>query len=260
MWSNMKSKIINIPRRYVKEEWGGTETVVLETSKELLKKGYDVKIFTSMALSNKINENVFDMPVNRFSYTYTRLGLSSKSKTLLDKRGGDLYSLPLFLKILFSKNVKVIHLHTTGRLGMLGVIAAKLKKIPCVVSIHGGILDIPKEQMDELINPSKGTFNWGKPFDIILQTKKVLDKVDGIITVGEKERDLLSEKYPGKKIVFIPNGVDENKFINGSRDDFLKKFDLEKDSNIILTVASYNTQKNQKILIEAFKKLKENNN
>lgn len=252
----MKNVIINIPRRYVKEEWGGTETVVLETSNELKRKGFEVKIFSSLALSDKKNEEVFGIKVNRFNYTYTRLGLNRINKLLLDKRGGDLYSFSLFFRILFTKNVKVIHLHTTGRLGTLGRIAAKLKNIPCVASIHGGIMDIPKEQMNELTSPAKGTINWGKPLDILLDIKNVLGKVDGIICVGEKERDLLQEKYPGKEVVFIPNGVDEKKFMNGSKDDFLKKFGLAENTRIILCVASYNSQKNQPVLIEAFSKFK----
>ena len=65
---NKKGKILHIPRRFVKEEWGGIETVIIETSRELLKAGYDVEIFTSMALSDKKREMIFDIPVRRFSY------------------------------------------------------------------------------------------------------------------------------------------------------------------------------------------------
>ena len=37
-------KIVHVTRRFVKEEWGGVETVVLELSKQLVSKGIGAEI------------------------------------------------------------------------------------------------------------------------------------------------------------------------------------------------------------------------
>lgn len=44
-------KTIHIPRRFVREHWGGTETVILETVRRLTKLGHETEVFTSEALS-----------------------------------------------------------------------------------------------------------------------------------------------------------------------------------------------------------------
>ena len=38
--------IIHVPRRFVAEEWGGTETVILEISRQQQRDGWSPKIFT----------------------------------------------------------------------------------------------------------------------------------------------------------------------------------------------------------------------
>ena len=46
-----KPTILQIPRRFTKQEWGGTESVILHTSQELARRGYEVRILTSDLLS-----------------------------------------------------------------------------------------------------------------------------------------------------------------------------------------------------------------
>ncbi len=252
----MSAKIIHVPRRMVREEWGGTETVIVEISKKQKERGFDPEIYTSLALSNRRSEDVCGIATHRFGYTYTRLGLSRENRKLLDKRGGDLYSLAMFVKLLVCNNAMVLHLHTAGRIGALVRLVARLKGIPYVVSIHGGAIDIPKELVDQIVKPLKGSFNWGKPFDILLRKNRVLDDASGIICLGAGEQNRMQEKYPNKKIAYFPNGVDINKFRSGSREHFFRKHGIPADSRVILSVASFYSQKNQLLLVNSFAKLR----
>ncbi|AQS38756.1 glycosyltransferase [Shewanella psychrophila] len=249
-----KGTIINIPRRFVKDEWGGTETVITETAHQLKAIGYQLESVTTLALSDNKQESIFGIPVKRFGYSYTRLGLSKKHKLLLDKRGGNMFSLPLFFYLLFGKKTRVLHLHTMGRLGAIARIAARLKGIPYVVSIHGGYLGLPKEQLDDMMLPLKGSFNWGKPLDLLLQSAKVIDGADAVICVGENEREKIAAKYPEKKVVFLPNGVDQQRFSSGDATAFTEKYHFAKTDKIILCVSSFTPQKNQETLLRAFAK------
>jgi len=65
------NKIIHIPRRFVKDQWGGMETLVLELSKGLIEKGYDVEIHTTLTFSDKREEVIYGLPVRRYPSFYT---------------------------------------------------------------------------------------------------------------------------------------------------------------------------------------------
>jgi glycosyltransferase involved in cell wall biosynthesis len=250
----VKNKIIHVPRRFVKSEWGGTETVIVETSRELKKAGYRPEIFTSKALCKTSSETLFGIPTRRFSYIYARLGLKKNNKILLDRRGGNVLSLSFFFALLFCRDIKLVHLHTGGRLGAFVRLISKLRGFPYVLSIHGGLLEIPEKQLQELVAPMKGSFNWGKVFDIILNADSVEKDAAAIICVSRKEQELIKHKYPKKKVVYLENGVNVEYFASGDAAKFREVYNLG-DEKIILNVASFNPQKNQSMLIESFEKV-----
>ena len=45
--------IVQLPRRFEKNYWGGAETVIIETSKRLLSMGHHTEILCSNALAEK---------------------------------------------------------------------------------------------------------------------------------------------------------------------------------------------------------------
>ena len=249
-------KIIHVPRRFVRSEWGGTETVIIETSRQLEKSGYLPEIFTSKALCKKSRESVFGIPTRRFSYIYARLGLTKINKLLMDKRGGNVLSFSFLFALLFCKNIKLVHLHTGGRLGAFVRLVSKLRKFPYVISIHGGLLELPQERLEELTAPMKGSFNWGKIFDILLNADRVEADATAIICVSKNEYELVSAKYPQKKVIYLENGVNVEYFSSGNAEKFRSDYNL-KNEKVILSVASFNPQKNQILLLDSFKKVLE---
>ena len=216
-----KPTILQIPRRFTKQEWGGTESVILHTSQELAR---------------------------RF---YPRRGLSAEAKKQLNIRGGNYFCPGLFRALLTAKNLKAVHLHTGGLIGAMGRLAAKLRGVPYVISIHGGQADLPKEQMDQLLAPLQGTFNWGKILEILLRTNRVHADADAIISLGESERRKLKEQYPHTRVEVLPNGVDYRRFASADGAAFRKKYRLG-NGPLILCVGSFHRQKNQMTLFEAF--------
>ena len=94
------SRIIHVPRRFVAEEWGGTETVILEIARQQQLAGAQAEVFTSMALAKRREEAIGGVPVRRFPYCYPFFGLSPEDKAAMDKKGGNLLSLSLFAALL----------------------------------------------------------------------------------------------------------------------------------------------------------------
>ncbi len=247
----MGPRIIFVPRRFVWERWGGTETVILETAKKLIALGYGAEVWTSRIFSGIPAEERGGVPVRRFAYFYTYFGLSRENRDLLDGRGGNIISFGLFFSLLFSRGVKLIHLCTMGRLGGMVRTAARIRNIPYVVTIHGGSLNVPPEELAELMRPSEGRFDWGRFLGLIFGARRVLQDAAAIVCVNRTEAELLRARFPGKKVVWMPNGVDINRFESGDGNAFRKKYGIAEE-RIVLCAARIDPQKNQALLLDAF--------
>lgn len=250
---------LQVLRRFVFEEWGGTETVVWNTAKKLQQMDNPIEILSTSALYKPGLQTVEKVNINRFKYFYPYLNMNSEKRKILDKKGGDPYSLSLYQYMIKSKNIDLIHCHTMNRIAASVRLAAKKHKIPYLVSFHGGHFDVPKTEMDEMIKPYKGTFNYGKIIDIFTGKKNYLTDADAIICVGYNEYKITQEKFPKKLVYYLPNGVDPDKFAQNTSSDFRKKFNIPKNSTMILCVSRIDYQKNQKLLIKLIEKLKNEN-
>ena len=91
---------VQVPRRFTVDEWGGTETTVLQSSRAMNALGHRTRIFTSLALASRREERVEGVAVRRFPYVYPFFGLSPEAVRDLDKKGGNLLSLALLRALL----------------------------------------------------------------------------------------------------------------------------------------------------------------
>lgn len=247
--------IVQIARRFSYEEWGGTESVIQHTSEEFVRRGYAVKLLTSDLLARPGTECRNGVGIRRFRGFYPRFGLSKAAKKQLSLRGGDYFCPGIFFTVLFTRNLHAVHLHTGGFIGALGRLAARLRRRPCVMSIHGGRLDLPPEQMAQLLAPLKGSLNWGRVLEFLLRSRRLDSDVDTLICLAESERERLQAKYPGTRVVTLPNGVDVRRFSSGDGEEFRRSHGLG-DAPVLLAVGGFYEQKNQLTLLEAFAMLK----
>lgn len=128
--STENRRIIHVPRRFVAEEWGGTETVILETACRQQRRGWRPQIFTSMALASAREDVYGGIPVRRFPHRYPFFGLSEADRSAMDRKGGNLLSLSLFAALLRAGNVRLYHAHALKRLGGEVRTAARLRRRP----------------------------------------------------------------------------------------------------------------------------------
>ena len=180
-------RVIQVPRRFVRSDWGGTETVILETSKALLALGHHTEIYCPRALSTEDHEVIDGIPVTRFGYLYPYLGLSEAARVQMDRKGGNLFSFPLMRGLRRFPHLDLIHLHTGKRLGAIGRYVAAQRKIPYVISLHGGVYDVPAGEAQTWTAPANGTFEWGKVLGWWVGARRVLDDAAAIVCVGRKE-------------------------------------------------------------------------
>ena len=256
MGNDLNKRILHVPRRFVAEEWGGTETVLFEISRDQKRTGWQPEIFTSLALSSQPAETFGEIPVRRFKYSYPYFGLSAAEKAVLDKKGGSLISPSLFVALLRAKGVRLFHLHTMARLGGQVRTAARLRRIPYVLSVHGGAFDYPATELATMMRPTHGKLEWGKAIGALLGSRHVLEDADHIICVGQSELDEARKKISHDRISYLPNGVDPAKFARGDGNAFRRKHGIPEDAFLVLNISRIDAQKNQHALVEAFVKLK----
>jgi glycosyltransferase involved in cell wall biosynthesis len=250
--------IIHVPRRFVAQEWGGTETVVLEISKQQQAASMCPRIITSMALAEKRYDEISSIPVERYPHCYPFFGLSNADQTAMDKKGGNLLSLSLLRALIAQKNIRLYHAHALKRLGGSVRTAARWNKKPYVVSLHGGVFDVPAAELSDLTKPIQGKFEWGKPFGALLGARKVLDDADHVICVGESEAQKAKASLFHDRVSYLPNGVDCQRFNSGDGLRFRKEFGIPEDAFLIVNISRIDSQKNQLGLLEAFSRFHAN--
>jgi glycosyltransferase involved in cell wall biosynthesis len=248
-------KIIQVPRRFVADEWGGTETTILETSRALLADGDEVSIFTSLALSDSRAETIRGVSVRRFQYSYPFLGLDEAARRDMDKKGGNLLSLSLLWALLREPGVDLLHAHSGKRLGAAVRTAAKLRGIPYVITLHGGHFVVPQGEMSQMLAPIQGRLEWGRLFGMAMGSRRVLEDADAVLCVGGDELAAARERLPGQRVELMPNGVDCAAFASGDGAAFRQAHGIPPERRIMLCVSRIDYQKNQIALVEALAQL-----
>ena len=249
------SKVFHVVRRFVREEWGGTESVVYNLSSEFERKGILSPILTTDMLSSPGDEKFGRVLIKRFSYVFPWFGLDSNARKQLELKGGSPLSLGLFKFLKRQSGVSIVHTHTEHRLGGMARTIARLKKIPYVVTLHGGYLTLPEDQARLMKKPFEGKIEWGKFFGALLGSRRVLKDADAIICVGKDEYELIKKQYPEKEVIYQNNGVSIDFFESGDGQNFREEFSIPKDSKIILNVSRIDPQKNQLLLVKTFAKM-----
>jgi glycosyltransferase involved in cell wall biosynthesis len=249
-----KLKIANVVRRFAFKEWGGTETVIWNTSKCLRGLGCNPEILCTRALSPMAKESAEGIAIRRFPYFYPYFPLSYGNKRRLDKKGGSPLSFQLY-QYLLDNQYDVIHCHTLSRLASQACKAARTKKIPFVVSFLGGRYDMPQKEIAEMNRAVRHSFNYGRLLDHFVAEKDFFAMADGIVCVGYDEYELIHREFPDKLVEYIPNGVNHSKFAGAEASGFRKKYGIAPDDTVLLCVSRIDYQKNQKLLVEAAVKL-----
>ena len=249
--------VLQLARRFSPNDWGGTETVILETSRELRNLGHKTTIMCTTATDPVRSESIRGVPVRRFPYFYPYIGLDQSAMDRFDHKGGNPFSFRLMQAVGAYERPDLIHLHVFGRLGGIGRRSARKRGIPYVVSVHGGMLDVPAEEARSWTAPAKGALEWGKVLGLWVGSRRVLKDAAAVLCVSRREAELMQDRYPDKRVVHLPNGVDADRFASGSGDRFRDQYSIPAGAVLLLTVARIDSQKNQLFLVRQLPRLLE---
>lgn len=248
-------KTLQIPRRFVRSAWGGTETVILETSRRLIERGHETRIVCSRALTDRTSERLATIPIHRMAYFYPYLGLSRAAARQLDWKGGNAFPFELMRRLSREPGVDLLHLHTGKRFGGIARYVACRRNLPYVISLHGGVYDVPPQEAQTWTSPTSGAVEWGKALGWWVRSRHVLRDAAAILCVGAAEQRQVATRYPEKRVLHLPNGVDVARFGAGDRETFGRRHGIPLNAKVVLTVGRIDEQKNQLFALRLLPKL-----
>jgi glycosyltransferase involved in cell wall biosynthesis len=244
--------IVHVPRRFVTHEWGGTESVLANLVREQQLAGWQPAIYTSLALSDQRREDFRGVPVRRFPYCYPFFGLSAAQQQAMDKKGGNLLSWSLLAGLARAPGLRLIHAHALKRLGGIVRTAARWQHRPYVVTLHGGVFDVPAAEFAQLVENQAGKVEWGRLAGALLGSRRTLEDADAVICVGRTEAEKARQSLGHDRIYHVGNGVDYARFAQGDGPAFRAAHGIPTAAKVILCVSRLDPQKDQLTLLEAF--------
>lgn len=254
--SSCGRKIVHVPRRFAQDVWGGTESVILNLCRQQALAGFAPEIHTSIALSETRSEVWNDIPVRRYAYRYPYLGLSNEEKNAMDLKAGNLISLPLFWSLMRMKDVRVFHAHVIGRMGGEVMTAARIRKKPFVVTLHGNVFDVPDEERTAGHGEvGKKHLEWGKAFGMLFRSRKLLEQADAVLCVGHSEYVAAKKSLSHDRVHYLANGVNPKAFENGDRAGLRAELGFADDDFVFGCISRIDPQKGQHLAVDALGKL-----
>lgn len=244
-------RTVHLLRKYNPSQWGGTETAVQRLFDGLREHEVESIVYCP-AISGETAKDPLAAAgyrIERFHAFMPVLGISRERKRQIVSVGGNLMSLDLAPRLWFEKDISIIHTHALGRIGGIGRMVARKRGVPLVITVHGGVLDLPPAIIKDFNTPIGG-WEWGKVFGFILRSRRLFPDADAIITCNENEAWLLREQYPGKRVVVQPHGVPLEVYQEDQRERALDAFPQIRGKQVLLCVGRIDPVKNQGWLVE----------
>ncbi|MDB6017651.1 MAG: hypothetical protein JWR19_2140 [Pedosphaera sp.] len=246
-------RTVHLLRKYNPAEWGGTETAIQRLFEGLRRQGVTSIVFCPRIKSNDSTVDPLQSAgcqVERFTAFVPIWGISAQEKRQLISVGGNLMSFDLLPLLWRQKDVSIIHAHALGRIGAMGRTFARRRQVPLVVTIHGGVLDLPEQLKQSFHHPIRRGWEWGRVFGLLFHSHGLLDDADAIVTCNPKEAALWQEKFPEKEVMVQPHGVPMELYQKDQRAAAQAAFPQLTGQRLLLSVGRIDSIKNQAWLIE----------
>ena len=106
--------------------------------------------------------------------------------------------------------------------------------------------------MREMLRPIRHTLRYGGLLDRLAGRRfDAVAAADALICVGANEERLLRAKYPDRRVLYLPNGIDPERFAVPEGPGLRERFGIPAGRLLLVCIARIDYQKNQLALIRA---------
>jgi glycosyltransferase involved in cell wall biosynthesis len=220
------------------ELYGGSQQMVYQISKELVKRGHNVTVYASdlktSNLKKRVNEATEKIDgVNIIHFRTVSPYLSEKTGLIVT---------PTMKKTLEQqgKNFDLIHVHEIrGYQQIIATQYAKRAKLPYIIQAHG-ILGIHRSLS-------------GAVYDLVYGGRVLKGSHSSIALTEYEVEQYKLRGVPKNKIQIIPNGINLSEYSNlPSKGCFKKKFGIPESEKIVLYLGRIHKIKGIDVLVRAF--------
>lgn len=247
-------KVLHVFRKLDPTAWGGTEMAMQRMFEGLRAQGVEPVVYCPRLGDGEATP---EDPLVKAGYAVRRyrafvpvLGLRRERKRQLVAVGGNLMSFDLVTGLWRERDVKVMHAHSLGRIGGIALTIAKQRRLPFVVSVHGGVLDLPEPLKEAFNAPNDSGWEWGKLFGLLFQSHRLFVDADAILTCNAREARLLQERYPEKRVMVQAHGVPVQDYQVHHRELALAGFPEIRGRKLLLCLGRIDPVKNQGWVLE----------
>lgn len=246
-------RVAHILRKYVPAEWGGTETALQRLTEGLTAQGVTSAVYfpgTAVPVAGD-PLTAAGCELHPYRACVPVWGLPESTRQQMLAVGGNILSFDLPWMLSRDREVDVIHSHVLGRIGGIAGTVARRRNLPLVISIHGGVLDMPAGLRQNLsATTNHRGLEWGRLFGWWWRARHLLNEADAILTCNTREAELLRAQYPNQRIVVQPHGVNTAQFRPDHRAAALAAFPTLRDRTVLLMMGRIDPVKNQRWVVE----------
>jgi glycosyltransferase involved in cell wall biosynthesis len=244
-------RVAHLLRKSDPAEWGGTEASVLGLCDGLRGEAVESVVFApALKCEGSDPFEAAGHAVRRFQAMVPVWGLSPAARARLTCLGGNLMSFDLPLRLAAEPGLGLVHAHTGKRLGALARQVARLRRLPFVITLHGGVLDLPEGARQGLVDPLRGGLEWGRVFGALAGSRTLVRDADLVIALNEVEAGLLRQAHPGTRVEVVPHGVDTWPFRQDRRAEVARAWPDLAGRPFVLLPGRLDAVKNQAWLVE----------
>jgi glycosyltransferase involved in cell wall biosynthesis len=229
------------PYFYPAWRYGGPVKVTYDVSKELVKRGHEVTVYTSSGDNGCSKTDSRVKKVDGVQVRYFR------NASALAAREMNLFITPEMIPVLKSgiQSFDIIHLHAYRSFqNMVTCYYARKSGVPYVLQAHGSLPRIMAKQRLKLI------------YDLLFGYKALKDASKVIALTRTEAQQYRYMGVPKEKIAIIPNGIDLSEYVNlPHKGSFKKKFNIQDDKKIILYLGRIHKTKGIDFLVKAYARL-----
>lgn len=242
--------VIHVLRKFEPAEWGGIETHLIGLVPELEKLGWRSEVHAPRESGTDGSAlEAIGARFRTFRALYPTVGVDRRG---LVAAGGNLVAPGELARLSLDRSASVYHAHTLRRLGGVVRTAARLRKIPYAVTLHGPVrTDVAGIAADTRTRSGRGV-DLGAPFGFMVGARTVVEDADLVFVLNRDEEEAWRADRKDRHLARVAHGVDGRRATEEEIAAARAKVHGLGDAPYLLVVARLDPAKGHEAAIEAF--------